>query len=126
MVRVIICRNRLLGKIRDRENKFVAVDMGEILSGFFGCNFPYNVASPAEHKSCTFTDNHIRVSRSWPLILSQRKIITFQGEVNVSSTFPIELEVRMDNQPHLIPESNFLGGVLLRFRERVEDLHRIM
>jgi hypothetical protein len=64
MVGVIVCGDWFLGEIRDRENELVTIDMGEIFRRFLRSNFPYNVASPAKHKSRTFADDHIRISRA--------------------------------------------------------------
>jgi hypothetical protein len=64
MIGKIICFNRFLGKIGDRQDKFIAVDMGEILWRWFSSDFPHYIPPPTEHKPGTLANNNIWVPRA--------------------------------------------------------------
>ena len=64
MVGKVVCIDGFSREIGDRENKFIAVDVGEVFGCFFSGDLPDYISPPAEYKSRSLPDNDIRIPRA--------------------------------------------------------------
>ncbi len=104
----------LVAVIRNCQDKLATVDGHKLLRVIHGVDIPSHIVPEAHEEPCAVACDGIRVSAA------------LQRQMDIAIATPRHPEPRVEVEPNLVPETDLIGGVELRFRHGLDRHHHIL